>query len=106
MNLGIQTPDGVQLYDDFAHHPTAIRVTLDAFRARAGQNRLIAIIEPRSNPMKQGHPLATLCHAIKPADIAIIQRAAHLGWDPGSLAPHVEHTTLQVCEGVSDFAER
>ena len=105
LELVIQTPDGVQLYDDFAHHPTAIRVTLDALRVRAGRNRLIAIIEPRSNTMKQGHPLATLCHAIKAADIAIILRAAHLGWDPGSLAPHVEHTTLQVCDEVSDITE-
>ena len=55
--------------------------------------------------MKQGHSLSTLCHAIKAADIAIILRAAHLGWDPGALAPHVEHTTLQVCDKVSDITE-
>ncbi len=105
LELVIQTPDGVQLYDDFAHHPTAIRVTLDALRTRAGPNRLIAIIEPRSNTMKQGHPLSALGHAIKAADIAVILRAPHLGWDPGSLAPHVGHTRLQVCDEVSDITE-
>ncbi len=55
--------------------------------------------------MKQGHPLATLRQAIGAADIAIILRSAHLGWDPDSLAPHTEHTTLQVCDQVSDITE-
>ena len=55
--------------------------------------------------MKQGHPLSALGHAIKAADIVVILRAPHLGWDPGSLAPHVEHTRLQVCDEVSDITE-
>ena len=88
-----------------AHHPTAIGLTLDALKAQAGANRLIAIIEPRSNTMKQGHPIATLCQAIKAADIAIILRTAHLGWDPDLLAPYAKHTTLLVCDEISDITE-
>ena len=105
LELVIETPDGVRLYDDFAHHPTAIGVTLAALKARTGVNRLIALIEPRSNTMKLGHSLATMCQAIKSADIAIILRAPQLRWDPASLAPHAEHTTLHVCDTVSDITE-
>jgi UDP-N-acetylmuramate-alanine ligase len=53
--------------------------------------------------MKQGHPLTALGHAIEAADIAVILRVPQLGWDPGSLAPHAEHTTLQICDEVSDI---
>lgn len=46
--------DGVRVYDDFAHHPTAIATTLEGLRRRVGDEPILALIEPRSNTMKQG----------------------------------------------------
>lgn len=63
---------GIRVYDDFAHHPTAIRSTLDGMRARldseGGKSRLIAVVEARSNTMKMGYHQRTLADAISPAD--------------------------------------
>ncbi len=58
--------DGVTLYDDFAHHPTAIATTLDGLRARVGDERIIAVLEPRSNTMKLGVHAETLRVPSKP----------------------------------------
>ncbi len=44
----------VHVYDDFAHHPTAIATTLDGLRKRVGNERILAVLEPRSNTMKLG----------------------------------------------------
>ena len=60
--------DGVSVYDDFAHHPSAIATTLTGLRARYSEARLIAIIEPRSNTMRMGTHSALLPDAITPAD--------------------------------------
>lgn len=59
---------GVSIYDDFAHHPTAIASTLQGLRARSGKGRLIAIIEPRSNTMRMGEHRARLANATAKAD--------------------------------------
>ena len=72
---------GVQLFDDFAHHPTAIRRTLEAVRRRAGVRRVIAVFEPRSNSMKLGIYKDTLAAALSAADLAWILRPAGLRWD-------------------------
>jgi len=79
---------GVLVYDDFAHHPTAIAATLEGLRRSVGARpRIVAVIEPRSNTMKLGVMKAQL-----PASLAAAQRvycyAANLGWDPAeALAP-------------------
>ena len=72
---------GVQLFDDFAHHPTAIRRTLEAVRRRADVRRVIAVFEPRSNSMKLGIYRDTLAAALSAADLAWILRPAGLRWD-------------------------
>ncbi|MEZ5562341.1 MAG: UDP-N-acetylmuramate:L-alanyl-gamma-D-glutamyl-meso-diaminopimelate ligase [Gammaproteobacteria bacterium] len=72
---------GVQLFDDFAHHPTAIRRTLEAIRRRADVRRVIAVFEPRSNSMKLGVYQDTLAAALSAADLAWILRPAGLQWD-------------------------
>ncbi len=47
--------NGITVYDDFAHHPTAIEATIDALRGKVGKNqRILAVLEPRSNTMKMG----------------------------------------------------
>ncbi len=72
---------GVQVFDDFAHHPTAIRRTLEGIRQRAGVRRVIAVFEPRSNSMKLGIYQGTLGPALGAADQAWVLRPAGLKWD-------------------------
>jgi UDP-N-acetylmuramate: L-alanyl-gamma-D-glutamyl-meso-diaminopimelate ligase len=72
---------GVQVFDDFAHHPTAIRRTLDGVRRRAGVQRVIAVFEPRSNSMKLGVYQGVLAPALGLADRGWILRPAGLKWD-------------------------
>lgn len=72
---------GITLYDDFAHHPTAIATTLEGLRARVGQERIIAILEPRSNTMRMGVHAATLANSLHSADRVFLYQAEDLGWD-------------------------
>jgi UDP-N-acetylmuramate: L-alanyl-gamma-D-glutamyl-meso-diaminopimelate ligase len=72
--------DGVTLYDDFAHHPTAIRMTLAALRARVGSERLIAVLEPRSNTMRMGVHKQELAASLAAADGVCIYRPPELDW--------------------------
>ena len=81
------TVRGVTVIDDFAHHPTAIRVTLEGLRQRVGGCRILAVLEPRSNTMKLGAMKAQLPGSLAEAD-ATYCYAANLGWDAAeTLAP-------------------
>lgn len=71
---------GVTLYDDFAHHPTAIATTLDGLRARVGLQRIRAVIEPRSNTMRLGSHQSRLPTAVGQADEVIWFQPAGLDW--------------------------
>ncbi len=71
---------GVRVFDDFAHHPTAIRRTLEAVRESV-QGRLIAVLEPRSNSMKLGAHRAGLSDALRPADRVWALQPPGLPWD-------------------------
>jgi len=73
--------NGVTIYDDFAHHPTAIATTLDGLRKQVGTTPIIAIIEPRSNSMKLGAHRDGLAESVALADQAIWYAPANLGWD-------------------------
>jgi UDP-N-acetylmuramate: L-alanyl-gamma-D-glutamyl-meso-diaminopimelate ligase len=78
---------GVTVYDDFAHHPTAIRTTLEGLRQRVGQARILAVLEPRSNTMKRGIMKDALPASLAQADRAYVY-SANLGWDaPAVFAP-------------------
>ncbi len=77
--------NGVTLYDDFAHHPTAIQTTLDGLRKQVGQQRIIAIVEPRSNTMRLGVHTKTLAESLGNADLAIIYQPEAMGWNLGEL---------------------
>jgi UDP-N-acetylmuramate: L-alanyl-gamma-D-glutamyl-meso-diaminopimelate ligase len=72
---------GVTVYDDFAHHPTAIETTLKGLRARVGAARIVAVLEPRSNTMKLGVHREQLAPALALADRAWFLNSADLGWD-------------------------
>ena len=75
------TVAGITVYDDFAHHPTAIRTTLDGLRLRVGQQtRILAVFEPRSNTMKLGTMKAQLPWSLKEADLAFCHTAG-LDWN-------------------------
>ena len=79
---------GVTVYDDFAHHPTAIQTTLAGLRAREPRARIIAVLEPRSNTMKLGVHRDQLAPALAVADAAWLLSAPELGWDlRAALAP-------------------
>ena len=82
------TVQGIAVYDDFAHHPTAIRTTLEGLRKRLGQSpRILAVFEPRSNTMKLGTMKSQLPWALKEADLVFCHTAG-LDWDvSGALAP-------------------
>jgi UDP-N-acetylmuramate: L-alanyl-gamma-D-glutamyl-meso-diaminopimelate ligase len=76
------TADGVELFDDFAHHPTAIARTLEAMRGGiAGGGRLVAVLEPRSNTMRMGVHAAGLADALAAADRVYVHAPEDLGWD-------------------------
>jgi len=75
----------VTVYDDFAHHPTAIITTVDGLRRRVGQSRILAVLEPRSNTMKLGVMKAQLPNSLEAADKIFAYGAStgkdSLGWD-------------------------
>lgn len=73
--------DGVSVYDDFAHHPTAIASTLDGLRRRVGRERIVAVLEPRSNTMRMGVHRDTLAPALAGADEVWFYVPPDLGWE-------------------------
>jgi len=86
---------GVTVYDDFAHHPTAIQTTLEGLRARVGGARIIGVLEPRSNTMKLGVHREQLAPALAAADRAWFLNSADLGWDlPAAVGPLGDRVSL------------
>jgi UDP-N-acetylmuramate: L-alanyl-gamma-D-glutamyl-meso-diaminopimelate ligase len=89
----------ITVYDDFAHHPTAIAVTMNALRARVGRHRIIAVLEPRSNTMRLGVHRDTLAASLQAADEVWLLRPTGLSWNIGDVADqlngraHVHDTT-------------
>jgi UDP-N-acetylmuramate: L-alanyl-gamma-D-glutamyl-meso-diaminopimelate ligase len=75
---------GVVIYDDFAHHPTAIRTTLEGLRQRVGRARIIAILEPRSNTMKRGVMKDALPQSLAAADRVYVYTHG-LGWNANAV---------------------
>ncbi len=76
----------VTVYDDFAHHPTAIATTLDGLRRKVGKQRVIAVLEPRSNTMKLGTHRDALAASLKLADRVWLYQGPDVKWDVRSLA--------------------
>jgi UDP-N-acetylmuramate: L-alanyl-gamma-D-glutamyl-meso-diaminopimelate ligase len=79
--------NGITVYDDFAHHPTAVATTIDGLRRKIGSARLIAVLEPRSNTMKLGTHSAALAGALSQADHVWMYQGPSVTWDvAGSVA--------------------
>jgi len=80
------TVKGVTVYDDFAHHPTAINTTIAGLRAKVREARIVAVLEPRSNTMKMGVMKETLAPSLAGADLVFCYTGG-IGWDAkGALA--------------------
>ena len=73
--------NGIKVYDDFAHHPTAIATTLAGLRARVGGARILVGMEPRSNSMRLGAHAAELAPSFADADAVVFLRRPELAWD-------------------------
>jgi UDP-N-acetylmuramate: L-alanyl-gamma-D-glutamyl-meso-diaminopimelate ligase len=78
--------DQICLYEDFAHHPTAIASTLDAVRKSHRDARIVAIVEPRSNTMQMAHHSETIGPALGSADNVIIYMPHNVDWGPNALS--------------------
>lgn len=103
------TTAGISIYDDFAHHPTAINKTVSGLRNHVGAERIIAIIEPRSNTMKMGVHQDTLADASAAADYTCYFIDNSIEWETNSL--HSETTKIfndidQLIKFLSDFSEQ
>jgi UDP-N-acetylmuramate: L-alanyl-gamma-D-glutamyl-meso-diaminopimelate ligase len=77
--------NGVRVYDDFAHHPTAIATTVDGLRRRVGPARIIAVLEPRSNTMRMGVHRDQLAPSLAGADEVWLYTPPDLGWDAATV---------------------
>ncbi|HEX6734673.1 MAG TPA: UDP-N-acetylmuramate:L-alanyl-gamma-D-glutamyl-meso-diaminopimelate ligase [Azonexus sp.] len=98
------TVRGITVYDDFAHHPTAIATTVAGLRRKVGDARILAVLEPRSNTMKLGTMKSQLPDSLREVDAAYCY-AGNLGWDAGAaLAPMGERAT--VAEDLDTLIER
>lgn len=95
---------GVKVYDDFAHHPTAMRTTINGLRRKIGTARLLAVFEPRSNTMKLGTMKAQLPWSLEEADLAFCHSGG-LGWNAEeALAPMGKLAV--VCDSIDKLVDR
>ncbi|MDN4501905.1 UDP-N-acetylmuramate:L-alanyl-gamma-D-glutamyl-meso-diaminopimelate ligase [Alteromonadaceae bacterium BrNp21-10] len=103
--------NNITLYDDFAHHPTAIATTLAGLRAKVGEQRIIAILEPRSNTMKMGVHKDTLAASWQQADYTLIFKPDNVDWDmadmlTSSQTPATSFSNIeQLVEHIVDMAQ-
>ena len=98
--------NGVRVYDDFAHHPTAIRLTLDGLRRHVGKKPILAVLEPRSNTMRMGVHADQLADSLAAADAVWVYATDDLGWDAAAVLRklgsrlHVHRATQPIVDEV------
>ncbi|RLA54312.1 MAG: UDP-N-acetylmuramate:L-alanyl-gamma-D-glutamyl-meso-diaminopimelate ligase [Gammaproteobacteria bacterium] len=92
------TVRNVAVYDDFAHHPTAIATTLQGLRARAGSGRLIALVEPRSNTMRMGEHREQLAAATVDADWVYWFRPPGMDWSLDAVVAQSPVPAVLACD--------
>ncbi len=101
---------GVRVYDDFAHHPTAIASTLDGLRKQVGDRRILAVLEPRSNTMRMGVHADRLADALAAADRVWVYLPEGIAWDAHSLLGglgarlRLTHDTQSIVDEVAQTA--
>ena len=99
---------GVRVYDDFAHHPTAIATTIDGLRKHVGKSRIVAVLEPRSNTMKMGVHRQTLAPSLAGADEVWLYTPADLDWDAAPIVAALGsrgHSSADVDSLATELAE-
>ena len=89
---------GITVYDDFAHHPTAIATTLAGLRARVGQARIVVAMEPRSNSMRLGAHAAALAPSLEGADAVVFLARPELPWDAAAVVSAVRGQARAVAD--------
>jgi len=90
----------LRLYEDFAHHPTAIRATLVALRSKYPKSRMIAIVDPSSNTMSCGMHGEALGRSLQDADQAIFYLPRKLGWNPEAIGAKIPVLTCRTRERI------
>ena len=96
--------NGIRVYDDFAHHPTAIATTLEGLRAEVGEARILVMIEPRSQTMRMGRHRAALPAATATADQVFWYQPAGLDWDLRELVRE-SPVSMQLCSDVAQMVQ-
>jgi UDP-N-acetylmuramate: L-alanyl-gamma-D-glutamyl-meso-diaminopimelate ligase len=96
--------DGITVYDDFAHHPTAIATTLAGLRAKVGDTRIVVALEPRSNSMRLGAHAEALAPSLADADAVVFLHRPELSWDAQRVTAAVngQASTVPDVEGLLD----
>jgi UDP-N-acetylmuramate: L-alanyl-gamma-D-glutamyl-meso-diaminopimelate ligase len=84
------------VYDDFAHHPTAIATTLAGLRARVGTGRIVVAMEPRSNSMRLGAHADALAPSLADADAVVFLHRPELAWDAGKVVAELRGEAVAV----------
>ncbi|QIK80480.1 UDP-N-acetylmuramate:L-alanyl-gamma-D-glutamyl-meso-diaminopimelate ligase [Lysobacter sp. HDW10] len=90
--------DGITVYDDFAHHPTAIATTLAGLRARVGEARILVAMEPRSNSMRLGAHADALAPSLDDADTVVFLKRPELPWDGDKVINALKHDGIAVAD--------
>jgi UDP-N-acetylmuramate: L-alanyl-gamma-D-glutamyl-meso-diaminopimelate ligase len=97
--------NGITVYDDFAHHPTAIRLTLNGLRKQVGKARILAVLEPRSNTMRMGVHGDSLGPSLDEADEVYIYKPKGVDWPVEQAVSHRPETG-QVCADTQQLIDR
>jgi UDP-N-acetylmuramate: L-alanyl-gamma-D-glutamyl-meso-diaminopimelate ligase len=90
--------EGVTIYDDFAHHPTAIQTTLQGLRAKVGDARIVVAMEPRSNSMRLGAHSDALAPSLDGADAVVFLHRPELAWDAGKVVAAIRGDARTVAD--------
>ncbi|SBS66140.1 UDP-N-acetylmuramate:L-alanyl-gamma-D-glutamyl-meso-diaminopimelate ligase [Vibrio atlanticus] len=96
---------GVSVYDDFAHHPTAIELTLGGLRNKVDTKKIIAVLEPRSATMKRGVHKETLADSLKQADSTYLFQPNNIDWSVQDVADAC-HQPAHVCDDMDAFVAK
>ena len=96
---------GITVYDDFAHHPTAIATTLAGLRAKVGDARIVVAMEPRSNSMRLGAHADALAPSLDLADVVVFLHRPELAWDAGAVVGAVRGEARAVADVDALLAE-
>ena len=97
--------DGITVYDDFAHHPTAIQTTLQGLRAKVGAARIVVAMEPRSNSMRLGAHAEALAPSLDGADAVVFLHRPELAWDAGKVVAAIRGDARTAADADALIAE-